>query len=104
MKRLLLVGILLLAGCTGTSLTDTVKQIQDETVKLCAYLPTANSVAAIVSAANPAVVGIGAVANAICTAMINWQTDQKTINSFATECPKVNGVCIEGSYRPKKGN
>ena len=105
MKRLIFAGIILLGGCTGTSLTDTVKAIQDETVKLCSYLPTVNSVSAIISAGNPAVIGVSAVANAICTAVINWKTAQATPNSFATECPKVNGVCVEGEFtKPMKGN
>ena len=110
MKRLLIVALVFfIGGCgvldSGSSLADKVKAVQDEAVKLCAYLPTATSVSAIITAGDPTVVGISAVANAICTAMINWQTDQKTVNSFATDCPRVNGVCVEGSYtKPKKGN
>ena len=103
MKRAIFALTLILAGCSGSSLADKVKSVQDEAVKLCAYLPTANSVSAIITAGNPTVVGISAVANAICTAVINWQKDQVTPNSFATGCPKVNGICVEGQFQPKEG-
>ena len=98
--------IAILGGCTAEmTLAEKVKAVQDKAVQLCSYLPTATSVGAIISAGNPAVVGVSAVANAICTAVINWKSTQATQNSFATGCPKVENICVEGEFvQPKKGN
>lgn len=98
--------IAVLGGCApDIPLAEKVKAIQGKAVDLCAYLPTATSVAAVISAGNPATVSISAVANAICTAVINWKNSQGTTNSFAASCPKVGDICIQGEWvQPKKGN
>jgi len=79
------------------TLSEKVKAIQDKAVQLCAYLPQATAVTAMLSAANPAVTSVGAVANAICTAITNWSS-KRTEGTFTTECPRVNGVCVEGTF------
>jgi hypothetical protein len=99
MKRLQITLICaLLTGCTvGTSLADLVAQVQTKTVELCQYLPQANAVAAMLTAANPTAVGVGAIANAICTAVIQWKSQPK--NTATAQCPTVNGVCVEGEFK-----
>lgn len=106
MKKLAVAAVaalcLTLSGCTGTSLTEVVKQVQDKAVELCNYRPDPVAVAAMLTAANPTFVGYYAVANAICTAVIQWQNQPK--NSITSECPKVNGICVTGSFQTPKGN
>lgn len=101
-KKLLMILVLssLLAGCGlgGMTTEEKITAIRDKAVNLCGYLPQANSVAAMLAASNPTAVSVGAVANAICQAVISWQSKQTTPNSFATECPKVNGVCVTGEF------
>ncbi len=94
--------VLLLAGCAGSSLGDLVQQVQDKTVKLCQYLPDTIAVGAMLTASNPTFVGVSAIANAICSAVIRAQSQPK--NSVTSECPRVNGVCVSGSFQPPKGN
>jgi len=107
MKRLLLALALtsLLGGCGlwGEMTTaQKITAIQEKAVALCNYLPQATSVAAMLAATNPTVVSVGAVANAICTAIIAWKGNQGTA-AFAAECPKVNGVCVTGVFvKPKE--
>jgi hypothetical protein len=102
--RLLLVATLALSltGCSlfegEGSLENRVKEIQGYTVELCKYLPTAQSVTAIVTASNPAVSGGFAVAQAICVA-VTRQASKATL--YKDSCPKVNGVCVEGDYIEK---
>lgn len=89
--------LLTLVGCGGdsASLADQVAAVQDATKKACSYLPTATSVAAILTADNPTVTGVSAVADAICVAMMS-----KT-ESLVGVCPQVNKVCIEGEFIDK---
>ncbi len=97
--------IAILGGCTAEmTLQEKVKAVQDKAVLLCAYLPETASVISIISAGNATVVTVNAVANAICTAVINWQANKATPNSFASECPKVNDICIRGQFIKPKGN
>lgn len=104
MKCLVVLAVLspLLVGCGGGELTlsEKVAEVRAKTTEICSYLPTVNSVAAMISAANPAVVTVGAIAQAICNAVTNPQ--QSLLKS---ECPTVNGVCVEGEFiDPKKGD
>lgn len=108
MKKLLMIVALstLLTGC-GTwgemTTAQKVAAIQEKAVALCNYLPQAASVTAMLAASNPTVVSVGAVANAICQAVISWTAKQATPNSFSTECPKVNDVCVTGNFvKPKE--
>jgi hypothetical protein len=99
--RLLIAAALALAltGCSlfegEGSLENRVKEIQGYTVELCKYLPTAQSVTAIVTASNPAVSGGFAIAQAICVA-VTRQASSATL--YKDHCPMVNGVCVEGVH------
>jgi len=94
----------LLTGCGSwgeLTTAEKIKAIQEKAVALCGYLPQATSVTAMLAASNPTVVSVGAVANAICTAVIQWNSGDK--QGFVTSCPKVNGVCVEGKFiKPPK--
>ena len=92
----------LLTGCESNTLAKQVKEVQDKAVELCAYLPSFNSVSAILTAGNPTAIGINAVANAICTAVIQWKDHQT--NALVTDCPRVNGVCVQGQFVQPKEN
>lgn len=91
----------LAASCGEMTLSEKVKAVQDKAVMICSYMPKADSVQHMLLASNPTTQGIEAIANAICTAVIAWQNSQKTGSAFATECPKVNGVCVEGKFVDK---
>jgi hypothetical protein len=99
--RLALIAALALSltGCSlfegEGSLESRVKDIQKYTVELCKYLPTAQSVTAIVTASNPAVTGGFAIAQAICVA-VSRQASTATL--YKDTCPRVNGVCVEGVH------
>lgn len=71
---------------------DDVKAIQEKTVGLCGFLPTAASVAAMVSAPNPVVTGVIGIATAICQAVSSSQVN--LVGAVKT----VNGVPIEGDF------
>jgi len=104
MKCLYVLAVLspLLVGCGGseTTLAEKVAEVQAQATKICAYLPTATSVAAMISAANPAVIGVSAIAQAICSAVT-----KQTQSLLTSERPTVNGVQVDGEFiDPKKGN
>ena len=96
---------LLLLGCGTGSLDSQVKDVQAAAVKACGFLPTASSVAAILSAGNPAVTGVTAVATAICAAVTKVCAAVTKVapqaRGLEQECPRVNGVCVEGEFVPK---
>lgn len=71
-KILPLVLVLGLAGCAGGpgQIDDAVKQVQSYAVGICKYLPTAATVAAIISAA-PIIATAGSIGAQICTAVTN---------------------------------
>lgn len=85
-----------LTGCVQT-LPEQVASVQAATSKACKYVPTASSVASVLTAANPAVIGVSAVANAICAAMTT------KVSALVGECPKVNDVCVDGGQWLDKG-
>ena len=94
---------LLCVSCGGSSLTmdQAIKWVQDRTVQICSYLPAATSAAQVILATNATLEAtLESIANAICTAVANWQeqTKQSTINSIVMPCPTVNGICIEGQF------
>lgn len=81
------------SGCGSNSKFDEqVANIQSITVKTCKYLPTAATVAAILTSGNAVVTGATTIATAICSAVSAKQ--QALIDS----CPMVNGICIQGEY------
>ena len=95
---------LALAGCgTEGKFDSQIAAVQAASAKICKFLPTAASVAAILTAGNPAVTGVAATAAAICAAV----TVSNPVTLFGMgetkpkECPKVNGVCVEGEFIDK---
>lgn len=72
LKQLLLVPLLALAlaGCSVfEKASPTIGDVQGVAVKVCAFLPTAETVAAILAAGSPALTTSSAIANAICNAI-----------------------------------
>jgi hypothetical protein len=111
MRSLLKVGAVAIAlGLAGCSLLPwhqgdvnaQVAEVQELTKKACSFLPTAQTVAAIITAGDPTVAGASAIAKAICDAVTkSAEAPQAPLGAApkkAEECPygKVAGVCIEG--------
>lgn len=80
---------------TGPSFDDDVSKIRDLTVKVCGFLPTVGTVISILKASNPAVMGVVAVATAICEAV---KPKPAATVGLLTLPPAVNGVPIEGEF------
>jgi hypothetical protein len=79
-----------LFGSSDTTNTDAVAKIQAATVKLCGYLPYAETVAKLLSA-NPAVTAAAVVAERIC-GVVNPQ-----MRLMGGE-PTLDGVVIQGEF------
>ena len=79
---------------TGPSFDEDVEKVRLATVRCCGFLPTVGSVAAILSAGNPSVLGVTAVAAAICEVVKahKWTLVQ------AGGPPTLNGIIIEGDW------
>jgi hypothetical protein len=77
----------------GGGLAADVQRVRGLCQELCGIVPTVGSVAAILSASNPAVVGTVAVAVAICEA-VKGAAKIKALANFNTK-PIVNGVVVE---------
>ena len=111
MKILRIVCVsLALGGCSWLS-SDQVTQIRSYSVQICNFLPSIESVIAIVNAPNPAVTGAFAIAKAICQAVTGGsetsegeagvlfiQDKPKEEEKPREDCPKVNDVCVEGTF------
>ena len=84
---------------------DDVQLVIDYAVQLCNFKPKVESVLAMVSAPNPTVVGAFQIAMAICTAITPSQSQglMSVPPTDSDDCPKVNGVCIEGDFVPPEG-
>jgi hypothetical protein len=95
-----------LAGCSllpwqGGDVNAQVAEVQELCKKACSFLPTAQTVAAIISAGDPTVAGASAIAKAICdsvSAHLAANPELKTAPQKEEKCPwgEVAGVCIEG--------
>jgi len=96
MKRILvLLPFLLFAGCAPDPRID---EIRVKAAAICGFLPTVTTVAAIL--ANPGVTGAAQIAQAICNAVAKTEPKQPLFfYAPPVDCPKVNGVCIEGDWR-----
>jgi hypothetical protein len=70
-KHLLLLPLLALAlgGCSMLEKKPTIGDVQSLAVGVCAFLPTAETVAKILAAGSPALATSSAIANAICSAI-----------------------------------
>jgi PBP1b-binding outer membrane lipoprotein LpoB len=103
MKKLSIIAALavavLSAGCSETQ-NDQVAKIREFTVRLCSFMPSVQSVTAILAAANPAVTGTLQIATAICDAVSDTPVPPPGVASLKSdgECPKVNDVCVEGEW------
>jgi hypothetical protein len=101
----ILIGVWALAGVAGCSQIQAwttnpttlnfETQIQQAAVGLCGYLPSVESVAAIVAANNPLLALPEAVANAICAAVQPAATAKA---GAAAPAPMVAGVAVTGKF------
>jgi hypothetical protein len=93
-----LVGLLSLGGCatTGTNVNAVIEQVRQVAVATCGFLPTVETVAAIISAGNPLVSGASAVANAICAAVAS--IPPRTAGRRGGAVPTVAGVVVHGRF------
>lgn len=73
-----------------------VEEIRQRVVMMCGFLPTASSVAAMLSASNPMITGVIGIATAICQA-VSRNTQSLISSGYGT----VNGVPIEGDFVEK---
>jgi hypothetical protein len=88
---------LVLSGCAGGGVTPatvsaTISQVQQAAVLACGFLPTAATVASILSGGNPLVTTAAGIAQAICTAVT-----AKAVRRGGP-APSVGGVVIHGRF------
>ena len=91
-----LAAVMSFGGCATTSSTDiaaTIAQVQQIAVQICAFIPTAATVAGILATGNPAVATASAAAAAICAAV----TPAKAAGKLRG-VPTVSGVVIHGRF------
>jgi hypothetical protein len=119
------IAVLTLPAC-GDSASVVVQKIQDKSVQICSFLPSSQSVLELVKAASN--VDVAVIAGAICNAVTAWAAKGEEIpatpellkNDAAPapakliliedekkpepdDCPRVNGVCIAGTFVDKEG-
>lgn len=94
MKRILLIGCLVLAGCAtvpnSADISTKAKEIQGYTKLACSFVPTIQTIVSIINAGAGAAISI---ANDICAAV--------TTAPLADGGPrqaKVNGVVVRGRF------
>lgn len=89
-------------GIDSKKLNNDVAKVQALTTKACSFVPTASSVAAMLTAGNPTVVGVAAIATTICQvlARLPQATLQASLwgDSIGIETPSVNGITVEGTF------
>jgi hypothetical protein len=93
-----------LAGWFASSENETVKAVRDATVILCGFLPTVETVAALIAVNNPAMAATAApavlIAKKICTA-VKAPRMQSLLGGDAQII--VDGIVIEGEFvNPKE--
>ena len=93
-----LAGMIALGGCgtTGGLSAPTIAQVQAAAVAACSFLPTATTVAQIISAGNPLVTTAGAIAQAICSALAT--SSVKSSARLHAVQPMVGNVVIHGRF------
>jgi hypothetical protein len=100
MKRFVLIGALMLGGCATTGGTVTTAQLisdaQQAATVACGFVPTAATVANIISVGNPLISTASAIAQAICSAVAAAPTT--AAGKFRGALPTVNGVVIHGRF------
>jgi hypothetical protein len=82
-----------LGGCATTSNTDIVSEVQTITTTACSFVPTADTIIALVGS-SPALTTAAAIADAICAAV----TPKAASRKRGATPPIVNGVVIHGSF------
>ena len=85
-------GNLVLPNLTGGTVTITPAQVQNAAVQACGFLPTAATVAGLITA-SPYLATASAVAGAICAAVAPAKAGGKLRGA-----PMVNGVAIHGKF------
>lgn len=100
MRKLLAVAALaaFLGGCWGSSTPadPRVGEVITYVKAQCGWIVEAASVAAMLTAPNPAVApGVKSLGNAICVALNGPKVQTFLGWGDNANCPKVNGVCIE---------
>lgn len=104
MKRIIaglaVAGALSLGGCgtTGGLAGLSAASVQQLTVEICGYLPTAATVAAIFASGNAAITTIEAAASAICAAV----TPVAAGGRLRGTTPTVAGVVVHGRFVTRK--
>ena len=92
MKRVVLVGALLLAGCaTGGDVIAQAKQIQNNIRLACSFVPTLASIAALISSNTATASGI---VNSVCSAV----STAPLADGPGERVWIVNGVRVKGSF------
>lgn len=100
MRKIILVVpvVLMLGGCWGSDspADPRVEQVIEYVRSNCGWVVEAASVAAMLTAPNPAVApGVKTIGNAICSALAPPQVQTLFGWGESPPCPRVNGVCIE---------
>ena len=111
-KLVVLAGLLasfLVSGCAttgGGQLTpDQVKafitQVQSQCAAICAFVPAIADVAVLISGANPAVVNVAAISNAICQAVVVAKAQQgmRAVRRGTPFVVVVNNVPVHGTLQ-----
>lgn len=103
MRKILAVTILAFAltGCATTKeqVQSTVEKVQHAAEAVCGFLPTIDTVAAIIAANNPAYQTVSAIANGICAAVTAPALRQLGPRRAP---PVVAGVVVHGRFTSKK--
>jgi hypothetical protein len=84
-----------------TDISKIIAQVQSITSQICKFVPTAGTIAAIVTANNPGVTTAVAIAEAICNSLAPAPAAAKfggVINGWMVAPRTVNGVVIHGHY------
>jgi hypothetical protein len=101
--------VIALPSC-GQSASTVVQQIQEKAVAICSFLPSQQSVLEIVKATTN--IDVAVIAGAICDAVLAWAdkgeapvgTPMMGLLAAPEGCPRVNGVCVSGTFVDKEGN
>jgi hypothetical protein len=90
---------LMLGGCatTGTNTQAVIEQARQAAVAVCGFLPTVDTVAAILAAGNPIYLTASGIANGICEAVKSIPAPDK-LAGRRRAAPVVAGVVIHGRF------
>jgi len=92
LKSWLLLGALALTACQNAPAGGTVAQAQNFAIAACGYLPTAETILAILAKKSSQLDNAEAIAAAICAAV------RPKIATFVARAPAVLGVPIKGKF------